>query len=242
MAWEFYPSILHWPPLLDRDRRLVWALAAGTASGGRTISGAEPKARLDGGGVWIAGMGDVQVSSADQVRCWEALSAVLDGGATPVVMTCRRERFTPWPGSVTDPYEATHSDDAPFSDGSVYVSDVVLASVYEAAALRATTLKIAIAAGAALRGGEYFSIEHETFSHRMYKIGGVVEGSGYTELTIRPPLREAVAAGTRVEFDNPKCVMQLATPDAMDLPLDMRFHGQASPKFVESFPPWVGIS
>lgn len=242
MAWDFYPSILHWPVLLDRDRRLLWSLGASNLSGGRTISGAEPKARVDGGGLWMATLGDVQVSTVAQVRAWRALAAALDGGATPIVLTYRDVRFAPWPGSVTEQYEATHSDDAAFSDGTSYVSDRIDASVHTAADLRATTLRVTMTIGAALQGGEYFSIEHDTFSHRLYQIAAVSESSGYTELTIRPPLREAVTAGTRIEFDNPKCVMQLATPDAMDLPLDMRFHGQASPKFIESFPPWAGIS
>src|SRR5262245_29232037 len=67
-----------------------------------------------------------------------------------------------------------------------------------------------IAIGSALRGGEHFSIQHDTFSHRLYRIGKVtLDGLGNSVVTIRPPLREATAAGTRLELDYPKCIMKL---------------------------------
>lgn len=331
MDLEFALFIIEWPACLMRDRRIMWALTASTLSGGRTLSGAEHRARVDGGGLWMATMSDVQVSSADQVRAWRAIAAILDGGATPVVLANRDVRFAPWSDSTTtEQIESTNSDDSTCSDDTPYVSDLIVAEVIEDAALRATTLVINMQHGSALQGGEYFSILHDTFSHRIYQIGrvdkldeytptsqaftvtiavpavfsatghGLVEdqavrlktsgalptglaelttyyviatgltanafrlsatqggaaintsgtqsgqhsvlSGGIHTLTIRPPLREAVEEGDRVEFDHPKCVMQLATPDAMDLVLEHRSHGQSTVKFIESFPPWPGIS
>jgi hypothetical protein len=38
-----------------------------------------------------------------------------------------------------------------------------------------------------------------------------------------------------LEFDQPKCLMRLASPDAMALTLDMRRFGEPSASFVEWF-------
>jgi len=236
---SFYPSLLYFPEMLMRERRIKWELLAPALTGGRALSGATPSARLDGGGIWACEMSDVQVSSADHVRTWRALAAILDGGATPIVVATRDVRFAPWPSAVTDLYESTNSDDSTCSDGGVYVSSVIQAEVAADAAIRATSLTISMNIGAALRGGEYFSIEHETFSHRLYQVGQVtVNGDGDYVCTIRPPLREAVVAATRVEFDYPKCVMTPASPDAMSLVLEQRYHASTTVRFIESFPPW----
>lgn len=243
MAMTFYPSLLYWPRTLQRERTLSWDLSGSTASGGRTLSGITPTIRFDGGGFWMATMGDIQISTADHVRAWRALAAVLDGGATSFVLEARDERFAPWPLSggvpVTDLYEAPHGDDATLDDDTEYVSNVIGAEVAEAAALRATSLTITMSNASDLVGGERFSIEHETYSHRLYTIGQVrTDSSGNNVCTIRPPLREAVSVGTRLDFDYPKCVMRLASPDAMDHALTLRHHAQATVKFVEDFPPF----
>lgn len=327
---NYYPNIIWWPRILNRDRSWQWELVARTMSGGRSLSGLMPTARLDGGGAWAAEMRDVQVSTPDQVRAWRALAARLDSGATPVVLEARDERHAPWPLVAgvpqVDEIEATNDDGSTPSDQSTYVSDVIQCEVMADADLRSTTLVLILENARALRGGEYFSIQHDTFSHRLYRVGKVVKADtrdhavmgmtvtiaspavftvtghgfvadqpvffrtsgalptgldpdtlyyvsatdltantfkvattaggtpintsgaqsgthrvvtgGFPTVTIRPPLREDTTAGTRVEFDNPKCIMKLAMPDAMDLALDRRIHGQASPRFIEDFPPF----
>lgn len=323
---NFYPHIIYWPRNLQRDRMWTWELGARTVSGGRSLSGLMPVARTDGGGMWMATLGDVQVSTDDQVRTWRAIAARLDSGATPIVLEARDENFAPWPASGFAQAEATNSDDSTCSDDAVYVSDVIAAEVKTAAALRATSLTLILENAAALRGGEYVSILHDTFSHRVYRVGKVekidtrdhavkavtvtiaspcvftstahglvakqqvffrtsgalptglsadtlyyvlstdltantfkvstteegtavnTSGSqsgthrlitgGFPTVTIRPPLREATLIGTRVEFDYPKCVMRLASPDAMDLGLELRTFGRSTVRFVEDFPPF----
>jgi hypothetical protein len=330
---NFYPNIIHWPRNLNRDRMWSWELMARTISGGRSLSGLMPQARVDGGGMWSATLQDVRVTRPDDVRTWRALAARLDAGATPFCMEMREPRLAPWPivdgVPVTAQYESENSDGSTCSDGTGYVSDVISAAVMAAAALRATALQIIIENAAALRGGEHFSIQHDTFSHRLYRVGKVTGGDGRAHtvqqvtftgspavisatghglvtgqavffrtggalppnlaadtiyyaapigddtfavaatpggttgspqvlidvsgadsgthrvvtggiptVTIRPPLREATAAGARVEFDHPKCIMRLAKPDAMDLPLELRFFGRATIPMIEDFPPF----
>jgi hypothetical protein len=134
----------------------------------------------------------------------------------------------------------THSDGSTFSDGTRYVGRRIVASLAADAVLRATFVEIDMLAGADLRGGERFSIQHGEFSHRAYEIGMLVRNrSGTYTAQIRPPLREDTDAGTRLEFDTPKCVMQLATADAMALPLEFRKYGRVSVKLIESTPPWT---
>jgi hypothetical protein len=75
------------------------------------------------------------------------------------------------------------------------------------AVLRATT--VTVADGSVFEGGERFSINHVTKGRRLYEIVGV---SG-DDLTIRPPLREAVASGVYLDFLQPGVVCRLANPD-----------------------------
>lgn len=241
---DFYPTLIEWPAILMRDRQLSWSLSARNVSGGRAISGATPMARMDGGGLWGCKLQDIQVSTATQLRCWGALQAALDGGATPVVVANRMLITAPWPtvsgALVTEPYAATCDDTATCDDGATFDEPVIAATLAAAAALRATTLTIEITIGAALQGGEYFSIEHDTYSHRLYQVAtAVANDDGTTTITVRPPLREATAIDTRLDFDNPKCVMQLATPDEMELALQRRLYGDGNVRFIESFPPWA---
>jgi hypothetical protein len=343
---DFYPNVIAWPRLLNRDQQWSWELAGRTLSGGKAISTLEPKARIDGGGKWAATLENVRALEPDRIRAWRATVARLDGGATPFVMEMREPCIPPWPlddsgDPISEQDEAAHSDDATFSDGSDYVSDVIRAEVKTAAALRATTLTLIIENAEALRGGEHFSLQHDTFSHRLYRIFKVVKiddrphtvqavtftgspaviaaiahgladaqpvffrstaaasgspettepaalpgdlepdtiyyavpltddtfgvaateddamssppvlvdvsgaevgahrvvAGGFATVTIRPPLREATAAGTRVEFDYPKCIMRLAEADTMTLNLDVRRFGTGSVKIEEDFPPF----
>jgi hypothetical protein len=176
---NFYPSIICWPRVLNRDRMWQWDPVARTLSGGRSLAGVTPKARIDGGGFWQATLTDVRVTRPDHVLAWRALAARLDSGATPFVMEMREPRLIPWPIAggvpVTWQFESEHSDGSTCSDGSPYVSDVIQAELKAAADLRATTIELIIENAAALRGGEHLSIQHDTFSHRLYRIGKVVK-------------------------------------------------------------------
>lgn len=241
MTMSFYPSLIYWPEVLCRDRSITFELMARTITGGRSLSGPQQVGRIDGGGIWSATLSDVQVSTPTHVRAWRALAARLDSGVTAIVMPFRDEQFAPWPlvgGIALTSSMATASDDSTPDDDTEYVGTCITATLAAGAELRATELTVTVSVGSALQGGEHFSIEHETYSHRLYRVAKVLEGDGVTTLQIRPPLREATSAGKRLSFDTPKCVMQLATPSAMDLALDLRTYGRSSPKFVEAFPPW----
>jgi hypothetical protein len=139
-----------------------------------------PQVHVDGGGLWMAQLTDVRVTRSADVLAWRALAARLDSGATPVVMEMREPRLIPWPldgngNPITAQYEAANNDDSTFDDGTSYVSDVISAETYAAADLRATTLRLRLLNASALKGGEHFSIQHDTFNHRLYRIANVLD-------------------------------------------------------------------
>jgi hypothetical protein len=235
-------ALPHYPGLLQRERALLFELMGMTVAGGQTGTGLMPLARLDGGGLWKATMNDVAIVTAGHVRVWRALAAICDGGVQPLIVPMCDKRQFPAPlvnGALRySNADVPHSDGAPFDDLSEYASDVVNATL-AAAGLRATAITIDLAAGGALQGGEHFSIDHDGLRWRLYRIRTAVDnGDGTWDCTIRPPLRAPVNAGTALQFDHPKCVMRLASPDAMDLSLDLRKFGRPSVTFIEAFPPF----
>ena len=231
------------PRSLMRDRRWTPEIVAKTMSGGKTLSGVMPLTRVDGGGIWLLTMSDVQASSPDNVWAWRALEAMLDGGSTAMIVPMREERFFPAPtGPAGVPLlsnDTTCTDDVACSDDTPWEGSCVEATLNAGAAVRATSVQILLTAGAALRGGELFSIRHDTHLDRTYRVSKItaISGSVYT-CDIRPPLREAVAAGKWLEFDYPACVMQLAEPNAMRLVLERRVYGDGSIVWLEAFPPF----
>lgn len=219
------------PGSLAREQSVLWELTGTTISGGQTASGIMPVTRIDGGGLWKATLADVFLKTADQVRTWRALAAYCEGGAQPIIVPMCDKRF--FPGTFTNPV-VPHSDDSPHSDDAPYDGSIVAAMVFGSYPLRATTIIMNLSEGTELRGGEHFSINHPVAGWRLYRVIGV-DGD---EVSFRPPLRELVDDGTDIEFDHPRCIMRLATFDAMDLTLHMRKYGNPTVNFIEAFPPF----
>ncbi len=229
-------ALLEFPRSLMRDRRWQMDLVAKSATGGRSFAGPMPTVRMDGGGVWMLNIGDVQVSTQDNVKAWRALGAMLDGGATDFIVPVREELMVPVPVI----YDSNGNRIYRLLDEDGFESEMISATLASSAALRATSLTIDIdTSDVELRGGEMFSLEHPTHSHKAYRIGLVTDNEdGTWDVNFRPPLREAADAGDKVQFDYPKCVMRLADPQVMDLTLERREFGQGRMSWVEAFPPY----
>lgn len=232
------------PVILQRENAILWELTGTTISGGQTASGVMPMARLDGGGLWKATLSNVALVEIDQVLAWRATAAYCDGGAQPIILPMCDLRHAPVP--LIGGQRIFHIDDVPHSDLSLHDDDTPFAHNIQTTIaayadgpipLRSTTIGIHVTQGGALKGGQYFSIEHPTVGPRLYRIVDV-DDTG-TLCTIRPPLREELtAATTPLEFNHPACVMRLATSDAMDLTLQMRKYGTPTVNFIEAFPPF----
>jgi len=230
---EFY-----WPPSQFTPRSQKWALRGAAKTGGASIAGIVQAVRVDGGGYWVAELREIRLASADQLRAWRAWEVILDGGATPVVVEMCDPRQRPdvvIGGVEAKAHTVPHSDDMTFSDSAPYASVPIAAMVHAPAALRATTLDIVIQ-NVTLRGGEHFSIQHPVRSHRLYRVRTAEDiGGGVSRITLRPPLREAVAAGEPAEFNSPRCVMRVLDGDQMPIDIEEFRRATANVVFLEHF-------
>lgn len=236
------------PRLLLREKSHGWNPLGIATAPGQTAQSVAPIVRSDGGGFWSCTMSDVSLSGAGSAVArqrqristllWRALRQICDGGVNPIVVPRNDALFRPWPAGLAQgvPADIPHSDGTFFSDGTGYYQPIIDISA-AAASLRATSLNITLNNASALQGGESFSINHGVLGWRLYEIATVVMVNG-TLGTIRfnPPLREAIADGTRLEFDRPCCTMRLAKPSSMDLSVAPWTFNQASVDFVEAFP------
>lgn len=177
-----------------------------TINGGTAVSGATDRISADGGGRVFAEFADGALVDRNVVLAWRALTGILEEGVNPVVVPFCDPRHQPGqPRRLAVP----HSDGTPFDDESLYASIDGLVAEAAAATLRATTLVITgDLSGKTLLGGEWFAIEHATKGWRAYKVRRVPsqDETGAT-IEFRPPLREAIADGTTVDFENPRCLM-----------------------------------
>ena len=219
-----------------------WNLLGNVTGPGQSGIGTFPVARMDGGGVWTADLNGIVLREADDMAMFRAVRMLAQGGVQPMLVE-RLDMMLP-PVPIVDGkkqygmVEVPHSDDAPFSDGTLYSQSPIDAYTVGAAALRATTLTIEFLTGSPLRGGESFSIAHPTQRDHMYEIATVeVDTSGNSVVTFSPPLREAVTDGTYVEFYRPRCVMRLKTPDAMNIAMEVRPFPRPNVSFIEYFYP-----
>lgn len=197
-------------------------------SGGTSLSGQEDVIATDGGGRWFFELTNPYLDGRRVAKAWRALSAHLGAGQPIIVRICDT-RHQPTNGFEQVP----HSDGAPFSDGGLYLSgdcDIVTAAD---AALRSTSLAIDIVTlPEPLVGGERFSIVHDTMLDRIYEISEISEDR--TTVFFTPPLREAVPAGTELNFEDPRCVMR--RDGDMRSPTTMGYAESPGVRFVEHFP------
>lgn len=219
-----------------------WNLRASTFLPGQATTGAFPLGRIDGGGLWSAVLNEVHLISDDDLRVYRALRSLAQGGVRAIIVPRHDPTaLPPFPTiggvRVTSYGNVPYSDGSFFSDGTGFYQPVIVAVTVGAAALRASSLTISFISGAALRGGECFSIAHTINNWRLYEITSVTIVGGNSVVTIEPPLREAVPSGTAVEFDRPRCTMRLASPSSMDIDLTTFPYPWPSPSFIEY--PWT---
>jgi len=212
----------YWPSAFFPAPEIRWRLQNRVIRGGQPVLGPARTSGTIGAGLWVCEMSGIWLRKRDQLRVARALDMILDGGLTSIVVGTCETAFAPW-ARPADP--VPHSDGSPFSDETFYAGAAPVGSVVADAPLRATKLRIGLPAG------EAFAIRHSTKGERRYQVARV---SG-DEVTFRPELREAVAAGTEVHFHNPGCVMKLANPDEFFEPIRLGRFSTLNPVFVESF-------
>lgn len=197
-----------------------------TLDGGTALSGAKDTISADGGGRVFAEFGDGALVDRDKVLGWRALLGLLESGVTPMIVPFCDIRHQPYGTE----HLVTYGDGSVHDDGTLIAGGGPVASASFAAPLRATSLFFSGLFPRPLIGGEWFTIEHPTKGERAYKVGKVDADAG--SMTFRPPLREAIDAGTALDFANPRCLMvQDGRAGAV---LEYRRQTTAAIRFVEA--------
>ena len=146
-------NLIEFPRFLLRHQSISFDLSGNSQTGGRTLAGDEVMSRSDGGGLWVAKLNDIHIVGRARIRTWRALTAMMDGGATPVVVPLPDRSMA----GVIDAAGVTsiNGDGSRVSDGSVYVSPSVVAATVASSPLRGTVVRMSIV-GLTLQGGEHF--------------------------------------------------------------------------------------
>lgn len=224
-------------PLLYLDyikpQRLRFDVVGNAVSGGRNMLGQEVSYEMTGGGFLSCTYGGLWVQRREEHEYITWLAAYLNGSFRAIDVPLKTDWQGPFPvyDRVPAPFATgiPHSDGSLFSDGSGYSQATVWGKVVSAAPLRSGTLRLRIYdAARALRWSDWFSIYHDgngdlSMGWRSYRNWNILteHGSGnetidgtsfpYREYTlaIQPTLREAVAAGQRIEFARPRVASKL---------------------------------
>ncbi|MFN4296807.1 MAG: hypothetical protein ACK4FB_08185 [Brevundimonas sp.] len=226
--------MITWPFTTLTPYEERWSLDGVALNGPTSASGLNRFAKTDGGGFWTCQQKFFFHRPA-QIKAARAIEALLDGGATSIIIPAFERPFAPYPNGYSA-HLVPHSDGTPFSDDTLYEGGLIDVTLAADAALRATTLQLSVTAVAPLEGGERFSIVHPVLGKRLYTVASVGEVSGgVQQIKCRPPLREAATAGTELDFDKPGCIMRLANARDFLSALNVARHMTCEAVWVESF-------
>ena len=222
---------LRWPDALLHPQNVAFNIAARTLAAPSSVSGLTQVVASDAG-IWKATYGEVLIRNRAQILTFRAIAARLEGRLQPIVVPlCRAWQPGGGAGSGGDSlYDAVpHDDLAFFDDGSGYVGGGISVETFSALPARAVTASVVIHYGGRIEPGQHFSI-----GERLYRILAVTYSTPTTAvLSFRPPLREAVAEGARLNFDDPVVRCRLASDESMDLDLALHKYGSPTVEFIE---------
>lgn len=229
--------MLTFPTALFAPVGLTVRRQGGAFSGGQSVSGIGQSAMTSGGHLWVVDFSKVAVWDVRRFKIWESFCSASDNGASPFVVPLCNRRVQPFTTPKKDPGTG-NSDSSTFSDGALWGSGILTAAIIGSAALRATSAHISCIGGVDLTGGEYFTGWHVTVGQRLYQVKTAAKREdGTFDITFRPPLREATPDGFNLDFDDPRCHMQVSPNSDPSATLDMYKRGSAQVSFIESFRP-----
>ena len=193
--------------------------------GGTSLSGISDPIESDGGGYWRGQWSNGSTRDAATGLDWRLVADVLAGGTVAVnVLFCAERLFAPTLAAKHLPLQPS-----PFSDGSEFTTTASFTA--SAAALRATTFVITTGPYAQpIRPGMKFSVQHSVWGWRTYSLQSLApDGTA----TFMPPLRQAISAGTLLEFDWVRCQMHVPTGFQVSTATNIGRYGQAALTLVE---------
>lgn len=223
-------STILWPVGVLRPRNVSFDIYPRTLAGPTSVSGKTQTVSSDAG-IWRITFGDITVRNRAEVLAWRGVDVLLDGRLNPVLVPfCRAYQPVPAGAVAAGLYDGvTHDDDTPFDDETEYVQSVIGVTTSAAASAGATSLSATITYADTIAPGQVFSI-----GERAYRVRTITYASATSAtITFRPPLREAVASGAELNFDNPVCRVRLASDSEMALMLSGRRRATETVNFVE---------
>jgi hypothetical protein len=213
--------------------------------GGRNGVGESQSIEMSGGGIVSATYEECKITEPEQYEYINWLGARLNGGFRFINVPIITDWFGPFPKIAKVPAPIVrgipHSDGSLFDDGSGYSQATVWGELLDDAAANAGIVTMRVyGLSRPLRWSDWFSIYHITKGWRAYRYWDVLSssaGDGFTDyqLAISPPLREATAAGTRVEFARPRFVAKFKPDFTLPSVVEAFFVTQQTIQFSEAF-------
>lgn len=246
-------------PMLDIDfikpGSMEFDVQANAIDGGRNLQNESISMEITGGGFVTATYENCYAQQPEEHEYFTRLASRLNGSFRFIDVPLKTDWQGPFPIIERRPVPLItgipHSDSALFSDGSGYSQATVFAIVLANAALNAGQLSIRLYDAARnIRWSDWFSIYHEANKGwRAYRNWDVISMSEqgmetisganrpYRDyvLAIQPALREAVTAGTRVEFARPRFVAKIAPGQKISTKVESFWVTRPTLQFVEAF-------
>jgi len=235
--------------------RTTYDVVGSSVDGGRNGAGEGQSIEMSGGGTVVATYEDCKIKDPEQYEYINMLGSRMNGGFRFINVPIITDWFGPFPriNKLPTPIVSgiPHSDGSYFDDGSGYSQATVWGQITADAALNAGIISMRVyGMSRPLRWSDWFSIYHEGGKGwRAYRYWDVldryddgvetIEGTdvNYQEyrLALAPPLREAVTAGTRVEFARPRFVAKFRGDFTLPSVVEAFFVTQQSIQFSEAF-------
>ncbi|RWF69553.1 MAG: hypothetical protein EOS26_25050 [Mesorhizobium sp.] len=245
-------------PTLDvnflKPRRMSFDTRGGGLEGGRNGLGESVTIETTGGGALIGSYHDCVVSKPEEHEYLNHIAARMNGSFRFINVPIITDWMGPFPLDAAGAPRPIiggipHSDGSLFSDESGYSQATVFGTAGAAAALNAGQMTVNIfGASRRLRWSDWFAILHPIKGWRAYRyweasdpvdITVDVDGVSFTGsqylLSLDRPLREAVAAGTRIEFARPRCVMKFPSGFTLAWESEPPWYSHPTLQFVEAF-------
>jgi hypothetical protein len=207
---------------------------------------------LSGGGLVTATLEDCKIVSKEQLRYVNKLGAILNGSFRNIVVPIPTDWHGPFP--TIDNLPTTYvtaipnSDGTLFQSGDTYSEATVFGKFLADAALNAGQISIRVYGASRDIDGDWFSIEHSTKGWRAYRDWDIAKTASGTDVvdgaqwpwadytvSIQPPLRQAVPAGTRVEFSRPRFVAKFKADFTLPSVIEAFFVTEQTLQFSEAF-------
>lgn len=212
----------------------IWPLGT-DASGGLSLGGPGQEVDWSAGGMWAGETGALKLYHPAQWRVWRMLCLHIQGGGEVVVPIADQPQRPFAEGQTVLP-GVPHSDGSPFSDGSLYQTNALRYELAEPVKEGDTHAVIRRLSGAPLRGGEWWTLIHPGPGPRAYCIGGLdPEVNDVREVWFGCPMRSDMAAGSPIDFENPRTTVKNITPVKSLWPkAEPPFKAEVNFQFVES--------